>query len=445
MSFFPASLAGRTVLLVVAVIAVAEVATFSLIGHFRRSSHVNQTVELIAGQVRLLQRVLPGLDGEDRRLLSSEEAGDHGLQLRSDGTEVPHHAPQFRFAHKLAADLAERLGEPVQLRQGDPGQRTGLWIGFRAGGERWWLILPPPRFEPAALPLELWLGLAATLVVVVLIAYGFVRGIVGPLARLGEAVAATGDGTARTVIPEGPCEVRQLAERHNTMLSQLAAAAAERHEMLAGLTHDLRAPLARLRLRLALLDSDAERRGLTRDADDMERIVGQCLAFLRSEQAGQPKTSLPIAVLLREEVCRLRELGRPVELAIDDDAALYSVAMAVADWQRLLDNLVDNALQHAAPPVEVRLRRSAKDSVTLHVRDHGPGIGDADRSRALEPFAQLEPARATDGSCGLGLAIVRRIVVGCGGELALINAPGGGLEVVVRLPLFRGSTADLAA
>lgn len=442
MKLFPASLAGRTVLLVVAVIAVAEVATFSLIGHFRRSSHVNHTVELIAGQVRLLQRVLPELDSANRRLLSSEDAGEHGLQLRPDGTEVPHHAPQFRFAHNLAVDLADRLGEPVQLRQGDPGKRTGLWIGFTAGGDRWWLILPPPRFEPAALPLELWLGLAATLAAVILIAYRFVQGIVGPLARLGEAVAATGDGTARTVIPEGPREVRQLAERHNTMLSQLAVAAAERHEMLAGLTHDLRAPLARLRLRLALLDSDVERRGLSRDVDDMERIVGQCLAFLRSEQVSQPKAPLSIAVLLREEIGRLRELGQPLELAIEDDAASYNVAIAVADWQRLLDNLIDNALQHGAPPIEILLRRSAQDSVTLHVRDHGPGIGDADRSRALEPFAQLEPARATDGSCGLGLAIVRRIVVGCGGQLSLVDAPGGGLEVIVRLPLFRGTSTE---
>ena len=110
------------------------------------------------------------------------------------------------------------------------------------------------------------------------------------------------------------------------------------------------------------------------------------------------------------------------------------MAITTGNLQRLLDNLIDNALQHGAPPVEVQLAWDSTGVAVLRVRDHGPGIAGADRPRALEPFAQLEPARATDGSCGLGLAIVRRIVTGCGGELLLADAPGGGLEVLVRLP-----------
>ncbi|WP_300451026.1 ATP-binding protein [Accumulibacter sp.] len=435
MRLFPTSLAGRTVLLVVAVIAVAEFATLSLIGHFRRSSHINQMVQLVASQVRLLQIVLPGLDDESRRRLSAVDAGEQGLQLRPDGADVPPQSPRFRFARRLAAELGERLDESVLLRHRGPGQRSGLWIGFVADGQRWWLIVPPPRFEPQALPADLWLGLAATLAAVLLIAGLFVRGIVGPLARLGDAVAAAGDGLARRVTPEGPREVRRLAERHNTMLGQLAAAAAERREMLAGLTHDLRAPLARLRLRLALLENEDERAGLARDIDDMERIVGQCLAFLRSEDGESAPPALAIAPWLRDAVARQRELGRAVGLTIDQSAEGARVAIAAGNLQRLLDNLLDNARQHGAPPVEVELTPAdGQTMVTLRVRDHGPGIADADRARALEPFAQLEPARATDGSCGLGLAIVRRIVAGSGGELRLDEAPGGGLDVRIRLP-----------
>ncbi len=434
MRFFPSSLAGRTVLLVIAVIVVAETATFSLLGHFRRNSHIHQTVQLIAGEVRLLQIVLPRLDEQARQGLSAVDTGEQGLQLRADGNAVPRQQPQFPFARRLADDLGERLGEPVLLRHGGAGQRSGLWIGFLAGSERWWLLLPPPRFEPQALPSELWLFLAVTLAAVLLIAGLFVRGIVGPLARLGEAVSATGDGAARQATPEGPREVRQLAARHNTMLGQLASAAAERREMLAGLTHDLRAPLTRLRLRLALLQNDEERAGLVRDIDDMERIVGQCLAFLRSEELATAPAPLAIAPLLREELVRQRELGRPVEWTVSAAATHCRVAIAAGNLQRLLDNLIDNALQHGAPPVEVHLAMASETVATLRVRDHGPGITDADRARALEPFAQLEPARATDGSCGLGLAIVRRITAGCGGEVVLAEAPGGGLEVLVRLP-----------
>jgi two-component system osmolarity sensor histidine kinase EnvZ len=308
-----------------------------------------------------------------------------------------------------------------------------------AGGERWWLVLPPPRFEPKGLPPDLWLWLAAVLAVLMLIAGFFVRGIVGPLARLGEAVTATGDGSARTVNPEGPKEVRRLAERHNTMLAQLARVDAERREMLAGLTHDLRAPLARLRVRLALLENDAERSGLTRDADDMERIVGQCLAFLRSEASGTHAASpILIADAISDEVARQRELGRPVEMAASKAAAACQVAIDHGNLQRLLDNLIDNALQYGSPPVEVSLSVESPATVTLRVRDHGAGIPAAQRAHAFEAFAQIDPARATGGSCGLGLAIVRRIVVACGGEVSLTDAQGGGLEVVVSLPTLSG-------
>lgn len=435
MKLLPVSLAARTVLLVIAVIAVAEVTTFSLVGHFRKNAHMAQTAQFVGGQVRLLQEVLPGLEAAARRRLAAGDGSEHGMQLRPDSAAVPQHEPRFGFARRLAGELSERLGEPVQLRHAGPGQRSGLWIGFLAAGERWWLVLPPPRFEPQALPADMWLGLAVALLVLLGIAALFVRGIVGPLARLGAAVSAAGDGAAAEVKPEGPLEVRRLAERHNTMLAQLAAAAAERREMLAGLTHDLRAPLARLRVRLALLENDAERAGLTRDTEDMERIVSQCLAFLRSDSAVGEVPPLRIADALREQIERYRELGQAVTLNISEEAASGKVALSAGNLQRLLDNLLDNARQHAAPPFEVALRVEGGTHLCLRVRDHGPGIAPAQREQAIEAFAQLEPARATGGSCGLGLAIVRRLVSACGGTLTLEEAVGGGLEVVVCLPL----------
>ena len=436
MRFFPDSLAARTVLLVIAVVAIAEYATFSIVLHNGKITHMRQTTQFVAGQVRLLQTILPGLDDETRRRLEEADVGEQWLQLRPDGEATPEHEPQFRFASRFAEHLGEILGEPITLRDAGTAQRSGLWIGFMAANERWWLVLPPPRFEPQRLPDDLWLWLAAALAVLMLIAGFFVRGIVGPLARLGEAVTATGDGSARTVSPEGPKEVRKLAERHNTMLEQLAAADAERHEMLAGLTHDLRAPLARLRVRLALLDSDAERAGLTRDTDDMERIVGQCLSFLRSEEKnGPPAPPLLIADAISNEVARHCELGRPLEMVVSDAAAVCQVAISHGNLQRLLDNLIDNALQYGKPPIEIALSADQPEILTLRVRDHGTGIPAGQRARALEAFAQIDPARSTGGSCGLGLAIVRRIVVACGGQVTLAEAPGCGLEVVLEFPV----------
>jgi two-component system osmolarity sensor histidine kinase EnvZ len=431
--FFPGSLAVRTVLLVIAAVAVAEITTFSLIFQNRSAVHKNQTVRYIAGQVRLLQSILPGLDAESRQRLEETEAGEQWLQLRLDDDQVPTDEPQFGLARLLAEDLQQVLGEPVSLRQS--GHGGGLWIGFDAGGERWWLIFPAPRFKPHDLPRDLWLKLGGALAVLMLIAGLFVRGIVRPLRWLGDAVSAAGEGSVRRVTPSGPREVRRLAERHNTMLDRLACAEAERREMLAGLTHDLRAPLARLRVRLELLENEAERGGLKRDAEDMERIVGQCLDFLRSE-ASRPENVeiLPLADAVSDEAARHRALGHPLNIVVSKEAEVCGVSIERGNLQRLLDNLIANALRHGAPPVDVSLSVERPEWVTLRVRDHGPGIPAAERERVLEAFVQIDPARATHGSCGLGLAIARRIVEGSGGTLELADAPGGGLEVRMAFP-----------
>lgn len=444
------SLAGRTLLLVLAVVAVAEIATFSLFYQQGRRSHSHQTARYVAGQVRLLQSLLPGLDDGARQRLEAAAPGEQWLQLQPDGAHVPPAPPAFGFARGLGESVKRILGEPVELRHAGQ-ERSGLWIGFIAGGERWWLILPPPRFKPKGMPPDLWLKLGGALFALLLIAGLFVRGIVGPLRRLDTAVAATGDGRAHTVTPEGPQEVRRLAERHNAMLAQLTQAEAERREMLAGLTHDLRAPLARMRVRAALLDGDSERAGLERDIEDMDRIVGQCLSFLRSEPRSDGRVNvhqgdepLRLADAVSDEVARQRELERPVTMRVDAAAAACAVVIDHGSLQRLLDNLIDNALQYGAPPVEVTLAVEAAGTVTLCVSDHGRGIAPEQRQRAFDAFAQIDPARATRGSCGLGLAIVRRIVEACGGEVSLDEAGSGGLAVSMRFPVCTAGAEERA-
>jgi two-component system osmolarity sensor histidine kinase EnvZ len=434
--FSPDSLAARTVLLVIAVAAVAEIGTFSLISQYRGTLHKHQTALYIAGQVRLLQSILPACDETSRRRLEETEASDQWLQLRPDNAQVPVKEPEFRFARELAEGLQVLLKEPVSLRHPEGGARSGLWIGFHAAGERWWLVLPALRFQPGDLPSVLWLRLLAALAVLMLAAGWFVHGIVRPLQRLGEAVSATGEGSARKVTPSGPREVRKLAERHNTMLARLAQAEAERREMLAGLTHDLRVPLARLRVRIALFENEAERDGLERDASDMERIVGQCLDFLRSEAPRSENADvLPLADAVSDEVAHHRELGRPVDITVSEDVAACGVSIERGNLRRLLDNLIANALHYGAPPIDVSLSVERPGRVLFCVRDHGPGIPEPAREHALEAFVQIDPARATRGNCGLGLAIARRIVEGSGGSLELADAPGGGLDVRMAFPV----------
>ena len=137
MKLLPSSLAARTVLLVIAIVAVAEWVTFSLVFRKGEIAHVRQTTQFIVGQIKLLHTVLPGLDAEARRRLEERDVGEPGMQLVPDGPSVPEYSPRFGFASDLAERLGHKLDEPVILRHDGRREPGGLWIGFMAGGERW--------------------------------------------------------------------------------------------------------------------------------------------------------------------------------------------------------------------------------------------------------------------------------------------------------------------
>ena len=430
---FSSSLGTRTVLLVIAVVSIAELATFSIVFQNLRAKHLHQSAQYVAGQIRLLQALLSDLNARQRlRLLTKDQFVQHP-QIRADGDMLAMEMPTHDFPLHLAGHIEAILGEPVIIRRASMNEQA-LWARFAAAGTHYWLALP--RFEPPELTSELATRLALALLAVLLLAGLFVRSIVRPLKLLGEAVAAAGDGQVVTINPEGPDEIRCLVEQHNHTAERLVQAEGKRREMLAGLTHDLRAPLARLRVRLALLDNnDNVLAGLGRDAEDMERIVDQCLAFMRSETEDVGLVApLPIADTISDLVARQRELGRPVSMSVDANAAAAQVAISHSSLQRVLDNLIDNALQYGLPPVEIHLSTEPGGWLKLQVSDHGPGIPPEQRAHVLKPFAQGASARATGGNCGLGLAIVRRIALTYQGELVLGDAPGGGLQVTVIWP-----------
>ncbi|MEI7429466.1 MAG: ATP-binding protein, partial [Betaproteobacteria bacterium] len=135
------------------------------------------------------------------------------------------------------------------------------------------------------------------------------------------------------------------------------------------------------------------------------------MAFLHSEVVStRPASLLLFADAVSNEIARHRELGRQIEIKVDENVVAGQVAISPGNLQRLLDNLIDNAFQYGAPPVEVALYSKQTGFITLEICDHGPGIAAEQRNRALEAFVQIDPSRATGGSCGLGLAIVKRIV-----------------------------------
>ncbi len=233
------------------------------------------------------------------------------------------------------------------------------------------------------------------------------------------------------MVERGPRELRDLIRAFNQMMQQINETDDERAVMLAGIAHDLKAPLTRLKLRASVTAGGNEetRAQFIRDIDSLTRIVQQFLEFAASAPAAGPDVGVDDF------------LAEQFSLPEDDDAPLFVLALAAGPAfrlprtliDRLATNLVDNALEHGEPPVEISTQRDGDDWV-LMVRDHGRGIPPARIEDALKPFVRLDPARAGDGHCGLGLAIVTRLARDLGGRCVIENAAGGGLAVRITVP-----------
>jgi two-component system osmolarity sensor histidine kinase EnvZ len=233
-------------------------------------------------------------------------------------------------------------------------------------------------------------------------------------------------------VPErGPREQRQLTHGFNQMVREVSQSESDRAVMLAGVAHDLKTPLARLRLRAEMMDDEKTRDGVVRDVDSMAHIVDQFLVFAHD----RPDGSEPVAVDQQcERVARAYRAVAPgadtVRLKLE---AGPGFVLPAATLDRLLSNLLDNAHAYGAPPIVIETRREAKGWV-LSVSDHGKGIAPDDLIKASRPFVRLDPARGGSGHSGLGLAIVERLARRAGGECEIGNQVDGGLRVAMTFP-----------
>ena len=329
-----------------------------------------------------------------------------------------------------------RLDPSLELRGGGPG-RQPFWLGFTdEAGRRFWLEIHPPK--PPESGLQLLLNAAVLTLLALAGAWLLFRQVDRPLTRLVGALRRVGRGELPGELPEsGPRELRELAQSFNRMVADSRRLKQDRDTLLAGVSHDLRAPITRLKLRAEILDDDT-RAGFARDVDDIARIAEQFLDFARGDApVAQPGVcALPdvLQALTHDYAEREVWIGAP-----PPDCRLAVPATAL---RRALTNLLDNAQAYGAPPVELDCEAAA-GQLTLTVRDHGGGIAPDQREAALQPFVRLDPSRGGRGHCGLGLAIVAQFARRHGGELALLEAEGGGLEVRLTLPRARPGSADM--
>ena len=338
------------------------------------------------------------------------------------------------FMRDLAERVRESLGPETEIRFAP--RRSMLFVRVVAGETPYWIGVPVPRNSPAdeASPRAL-VWLLVVLALLLTAAYGFARYLARPLRQLTAAVGRVGRGEAAPPLPEtGPSEIAAVNRGFNAMASNLRRIEEDRALLLAGVSHDLRTPLARLRLGVEMTaPDDGMREGLVADIEEMDRIIGQFLDFARSEEGGG-KEAVDVNAHVSAATERYASAGRDVSFAPGNVAPLIVSPTAIS---RVVANLLDNALAYGAPPVEVST--SVADRMAcIEVADRGPGISAADVERLKQPFTRATPSRArADGAAGagLGLAIVDRIARAHGGTLELLPREGGGLVARVRLPL----------
>jgi two-component system osmolarity sensor histidine kinase EnvZ len=430
MRLWPRSLLWRTTLLIAILLIATQLGSLALVIKLRQDNRPKELLDRIVELTEGLREEALGVVPEQRHALLLEMAKREDVKVYREGEMQPpgdwDNRPLLR---RIANQLRRRLGADTRLafQSGNGGH---IWVGFAVGTEAYWLVVPRLTQNPAAS--SAWMVWVAILLVAATAAgYLIVAHVSRPIRALALAAERIAGGEEAQAVPEsGPNEIAALAGSFNRMADSLRRAEADRALLLAGVSHDLRTPLARLRLGLELLpDTDARLKSeMERDIVLMDGILGQFLAYVRGQAGEAVHPACDLNALLRDCVSSYASRGESVVL---HESPLPLVPLRPVAVQRLAANLIDNALKYGEPPVEISAAIEG-EHVVIAVSDRGPGIPPTELDRVLLPFNRLDSARSAQGS-GLGLAIADRIARLHGGKVKLANRRGGGLEAFASL------------
>jgi two-component system osmolarity sensor histidine kinase EnvZ len=429
-TLWPRSLFGRLALLLLLAILLSQAAAIYLFREDRAALLARQFSDTKLVQLRALRAALAATDprATDATLARFGEAYGASHIVPDAERRFVGGPPQNPLLVDLERRLTTELGPGTELRI-QPRLQL-LWIKLIAGDSAYWagFPLPRPSEETPSLAFEWSLVI---LVVMLVGAYLFARYLARPLRQLNEAVTRVGEGKSPPPLPEnGPSEIVNLSRGFNRMLSNLQQIEQDRALLLAGVSHDLRTPLSRLRLGIEVETRDDKTlQGMVEDIEEMDRIIAQFLDFARDGREAGLELDDPNDIIATV-VERHRRAGQEIRFVRGE---LPRMPLRPTAFLRLVSNLVDNALRHGAPPVEIATRMD-HGAVVLEVADRGPGIPPSQVEHLKRPFTRGEAARSGASGAGLGLAIVERIARLHGGTLDLLPREGGGTRVRLTFP-----------
>ncbi|MDO9598180.1 MAG: ATP-binding protein [Azoarcus sp.] len=439
--WLPRTLLWQTFLLVALLLTLALAAWSQIFRYFEEPPRARDLAQMVVSVVNLTRTALINADAGRRSELLIELAALEGIRIYpAEATDEIRPLQDTRPMRLLVAEVRRSLGEHTRF-----GSRwktlDGFWISFRLDPEdldEYWAMLPQDRLaKPRALEWLSWGG--AALVVALLGAFLIVSRIGAPLRQLARAARLVGGGQTPSPLAEsGPQEIAVVARAFNQMAGDLARMDADRALILAGVSHDLRTPLARLRLGVEMSGApEDEVMAMVSDIEEMDRIIGQFLDFGRgAPQEPIQSIDLPRFVAELTEPYRLRGVQLTMSLPEHLEAQVRNLPL-----RRALANLIDNALRYAGDNQPLDVSVFEDDGLAcIEVADRGPGIDPDQVERMRQPFTRLESARSNTKGAGLGLAIVERVVRAHDGRLDLLPRDGGGLRAILRLPLTASSS-----
>jgi signal transduction histidine kinase len=466
MSLAPRSLFSRLVLVLLAGLVVAQLISFAIHMHERGEALSQasgmQAAQRIADIVKLFDSLAPA---ERRKIVQVLNAPPFVISLDQaplavQDTDTDASARAALFSVMLRRFMGDGRPVVVAVAKGAPlapgtmrsfkgPEMHGAWMPPMAGGrfsaQPGFSFLAQVRLQDGALvtfdsrlaqetaswPYRLLLSLGVLLVAVIGVSWVAVRWATRPLNALADAADELGRNINRPPMEEkGPLEVARAARAFNTMQARLAGYIRERTALLAAMSHDLKTPVTRLRLRSELLEDPQLRAKFTRDLEDMESMVGATLDFMRGLESDETAKPVDIMALLESLQADMRETGGDVQIT---GTALKPYLGRPQALKRCLANLLENAVKYGKSVLAVVDDNETR--LEIRIQDEGPGLPPSELEKVFEPFYRVEASRSREtGGTGLGLTIARSIAEVHGGQLTVRNRSEGGLEARLILP-----------
>ena len=413
----------------------AWVASFRMI---ERTPRAQQLAAQVISTITITRAALTHSAPDLRRELLFDLASNEGIRVypleETDVVEPPTDISQMPI---IESTVRTRLDEGTKFA-GKVNDVAGFWVSFKIDDDEYWLRLDRERIE--RVPNIQWLGWGTTTLLLSLFGAVFISRLINqPLARLTTATRAVAKGQMPDPLPErGPTEIREANRSFNQMVADLNRVESDRAVILAGISHDLRTPLARMQLEVELAQlGDEARQGMQSDLAQMDDIISQFLEYARPNDKSN-LIPLDLSALLKDcasEAARIHDVR--IESKIADDLHVDGNS---TDLKRVIHNLIENARRYGKTAgtdiTEIRVEARAEQGHTvIDVADHGLGIPESEMERVLRPFTRIDTARSQANGAGLGLAIVERIVKRHHGSLKLSNREEGGLCISLRFPV----------